>query len=299
MPTAGTLLRAARERQGLHIDVLAAAIKVSPRKLEALEADQLGELSGATFARALALAVCRTLRIDARPVLDRMPPAGPFALVPPDSGLNMPFREGAVRSLRRGDDTRQARFAARPLLWGAGVLLVASVALFLVPPLSRWGGGSALPAPASLPASAASAASLASPPVPAASTPSAASAPASGPDAVVPGAGQPGQAGGAASGPMAETVFSAPPAGTDAAAVAAAMQLQLRVTEASWIEVRDARGTVLLSRTVSPGEQVGLNGAEPLALLVGNAAATQLVFRGRTVDLASRSRDNVARLQLP
>ena len=98
---------------------------------------------------------------------------------------------------------------------------------------------------------------------------------------------------------MVETVFSAPPTGTDAAAVAAAVLLQLRVTEASWIEVRDARGTMLLSRTVSPGEQVGLNGAEPLALVVGNAAASELVFRGRAVDLASRSRDNVARFQLP
>ena len=36
-PSAGALLKAAREKQGLHIAALAAAIKVSPRKLEALE----------------------------------------------------------------------------------------------------------------------------------------------------------------------------------------------------------------------------------------------------------------------
>ena len=34
--SAGALLREARERQGVHIAVLAAAIKVSPRKLDAL-----------------------------------------------------------------------------------------------------------------------------------------------------------------------------------------------------------------------------------------------------------------------
>lgn len=299
--TAGALLKAARERQGLHIAALAAAIKVSPRKLEALEANRLGELPDTTFARALAQTVCRTLKIDARPVLDRLPAAGPLPLVPPDSGLNAPFREGSVRSLRKGDDARLARFAVRPMLWGAGLLLLASVALFLVPPVSQWEwrGGAGLPAPGSWPASAASAASLVMPSVPASSTPSAASGPESAPSEAVPGAALPGSSAGAASAPMVETVFSAPPAGTDAAAVAAAVLLQLRVTEASWVEVRDARGNMLLSRTVSPGEQVGLNGAEPLALVVGNAAATELVFRSRKVDLASRSRDNVARFQLP
>ena len=53
-PTAGTLLRAAREKQGLHIAALAAAIKVSPRKLDALENDRWHELPDATFVRALA-----------------------------------------------------------------------------------------------------------------------------------------------------------------------------------------------------------------------------------------------------
>ena len=67
--TAGSLLRAAREKQGLHIAALAAAIKVSQRKLEALEGDRYDELPDATFTRALAQTVCRTLKVDARPVL--------------------------------------------------------------------------------------------------------------------------------------------------------------------------------------------------------------------------------------
>ena len=69
-PGAGALLKAARERQGLHIAALAAAIKVSPRKLDALENDRWDELPDATFTRALAQTVCRTLKIDARPVLE-------------------------------------------------------------------------------------------------------------------------------------------------------------------------------------------------------------------------------------
>ena len=54
--SAGALLRAAREKQGLHIAALAASIKVTPRKLDALEHDRWDELPDATFTRALAQA---------------------------------------------------------------------------------------------------------------------------------------------------------------------------------------------------------------------------------------------------
>src|SRR5689334_24448147 len=93
-PSAGRLLREARERQGLHIAALAAAIKVPPHKLEMLEADRFDALPDATFTRALAQTVCRALKID---------PAGVLVLLPPTSaghrlehvggGLNAPFRE--------------------------------------------------------------------------------------------------------------------------------------------------------------------------------------------------------------
>ena len=78
--SAGALLRAARERQGMHVAALAAAIKIPQRKLEALESDRLDELPDATFARALALTVCRALKIDPAPVLAVLPLAGAQAL---------------------------------------------------------------------------------------------------------------------------------------------------------------------------------------------------------------------------
>jgi len=73
--SAGQMLRAARERSGLQLPALAAAIKVTPRKLEALEADRLDLLPDPTFARALATAVCRALKVDAAPVLALLPRA--------------------------------------------------------------------------------------------------------------------------------------------------------------------------------------------------------------------------------
>ena len=71
--TAGALLRAYRTDLGLDIDALASAIRVPVAKLQALEDDRLDELPDAVFARALALAVCRQLKIDAAPVLALLP----------------------------------------------------------------------------------------------------------------------------------------------------------------------------------------------------------------------------------
>jgi cytoskeleton protein RodZ len=71
--TAGALLRQYREAHGFQLDTLAQALRVSPAKLEALEADRLGDLPDAMFARALTLAVCRQLKTDASPVLALLP----------------------------------------------------------------------------------------------------------------------------------------------------------------------------------------------------------------------------------
>ena len=86
-------MQAAREQQGLNLMALAAAIKVAPAKLEALEAGRFDELPDATFARALAQAVCRALKIDPAPVLAQMPGSPPSRLERVDEGINAPFRD--------------------------------------------------------------------------------------------------------------------------------------------------------------------------------------------------------------
>ena len=282
------MLRAARERQGLHIAALAAAIKVSPRKLDALENDRWQELPDATFVRALAQTVCRTLKIDARPVLEKLPIPAPVALDRHDSGLNEPFRERPGR-----EEPGLAASAIKPMVWAAALLMIAAALVYFLPAgiFSRVARPDAVASsPVNLPAASASAAlSISASVIPAAS-----SAGVEAPSAVA-SAAVPTQA------PGGETVFSAPPAATAASGVqtpVASGLLQLRTSEASWIEVRDAKGTFLLSRTVLPSESVGLDGQLPLRLTIGNASATQLQFRGQAVDLSTRTRDNVARVEL-
>lgn len=279
--TAGSLLRAAREKHGLHIAALAAAMKVAPRKLDALENDRWNELPDATFVRALALTVCRTLKLDAKPVLDLLPPAETLGLQSIGEHLNTPYRDADGRSA-----SSVAGGAIRPMVWAAALLMMAAVAVVFVP--EGWfkaeapvavalvaPGASSVPVAASAPAVPASVAAVL--PDVAAPPPAASAA------AMVPSAG--------------ETVFSAPPPSA-LQAVAVVGAVQLRTNEPSWVDVRDARGQVLLSRIVQPGESVGLDGAPPLRLTIGNAAATQLSFRGQTVNLTPSTRDNVARVEL-
>jgi cytoskeleton protein RodZ len=91
-PSAGSLLRQAREAAGLHVAALAVALKVPVRKLEALEDDRYEALPDTVFIRALASSVCRTLKVDPQPILDRLPQGHAPRLVPERQAINAPFR---------------------------------------------------------------------------------------------------------------------------------------------------------------------------------------------------------------
>lgn len=272
--SAGALLRQARQAQGLHIVALAASIKVAPRKLEALEADRFDELPDATFARALALTVCRVLKINAEPVLSRLPQPRGHRLEHVALGLNAPYDEKPGH----GDPERWA-LLKRPALWGTLVVLIGAAVVWWLPArlwessLSTFSSQSADAKPSGQ-----------------------ASAGAVAPTAPVTAA------------VVVETVHSAPPpeaaasmpgpAPQTSGAASAPAVLVLHTTGESWVEVMDARGQRLLSRHLQAGETVGLDGGAPLRVTVGNVAATQLSYRGRSIDLAATTRDNVARIEL-
>jgi len=301
--TAGGLLRAAREKQGLHIAALAAAIKVTPRKLDALEHDRYDELPDATFTRALAQTVCRSLKIDPQPVLALLPLAETATLDHVTGTLNAPFRERPGRD----DPSGLAVSAIRPMVWAGVALMVAAVLVYVLPS-SLW--QSAQPAPTSAPSVPAPAPVAASEPAPAAVAAAAsavevppAAASAASAAAVVASAPVPAPA--AAPAPVVEAARPAPPPPQVAAApmpapasASPSTLVQLRADAPSWVEMRDGRGQVLISRIVQPGESVGFDGTLPIKLTIGNAPATKLSFRGKPVDLAPATRDTVARLEL-
>ena len=261
-PSAGALLRQARQAQGLDVSALAAAMKVAPHKIELLEADRFAELHDATFARALAQGVCRTLRVDAAPVMALLPQAQGQGLDHINQGLNMPFRDRSSGAL-----PNDWSVLTKPVVWAPLLIALLAAALYFIP--ADWTGLTRQ-------------AVLAEPS-------SAASAPAAVAGAVI--------------ATVVETVYSAPAqpeaAGASAPLVATVSGLlQFRTTSQSWVEVLDARGQMLLSRVIQPGETVGLDGSLPLRVKIGNSAGTQLMFRGELVELTPFSRENVARLEL-
>ncbi len=90
---------------------------------------------------------------------------------------------------------------------------------------------------------------------------------------------------------------SAPEAAAAPASDATALRLTFR--DRSWVEVRQADGTVLVSQNNAAGTTRVIEGRPPYLLVIGNASKVTLEYRGRTVDLApSISRDDVARLRL-
>jgi len=308
--TAGALLRQARQARGLHIAALATAIKVAPRKLELLEADRFDELPDATFTRALAQTVCRSLKIDAAPVLALLPqPQQGHRLEHLSQGLNAPFRDKP----RRVTPT-DLGFLKNVWVVGALVLAVGAVAVYLAP--AGWIG-------AALPGAAGGAASTAARSAPAGSEPG----PTMPPNTVVesvtlPGAGpgastatplfppgtvstSPAATPPAASVPAAPAAPAPPAMAASPSAVAAPASaprvtsgaLLVKASAESWVEVVDGRDTVLVSRLLQPGESLGLDGASPLRVRIGNASATSVTYRGRAIDLVP-TRDNVAKLEL-
>jgi len=271
--TAGQWLKAVRQERGLHIAALAAMLKVPQAKLEALEADRYADLPDATFARALAKAVCRTLKVDAAPVMALLPRGDDHELHV-SLGINTPYREAG-----RSGDGLSVQWLQKPFVWVAGLVLLAAVAVYLMPAgwLERTPAAAA-PMAASAPAS--EPLLIAAPPAVAPSEPASVSTQLPQPTASAP------------------VLTASKPAPTPTAPVAGQLALTLKASEPSWVEIIDAQGETLISRVLAGGEEEQLSGVAPLKVKIGNVAGTQLLVRGKPMDLLPQSKDNVARLEL-
>ena len=300
--SAGDILRLARESQRLTLDQLAAAIKVSPVKLAALESGALDQLPDANFARALAMAVCRSLKIDAASVLAGLPAARAMPLHAEKPPLNQPFKDS-----RRTSPLFDQPWALGSLLslkWLAPLaLLLAALAVYFLPDsveLPAWahlGGVSAASQSASEPEAPASVPEvLEAPSQPASVTPMPPSSAASslsptltldtGTDAAASGAS------------AADGVASVSADGGLAPVAVLGHDLVLTIAESSWVDVRDGAGAKLVSRHADVGEVLTLQGRAPLKLRIGNASGVKATYSGKALDLVPFTRNNVARLEL-
>jgi cytoskeleton protein RodZ len=301
--SAGAMLRQFRESAGLHIAALAVALKVPVKKLEALEADRYDLLPDVVFARALASSVCRNLKVDATPVL---------ALLP-QSSMQL-YRQGATPEnasftaySSSAKHLNRASVSGPAMLAGCVLVLATAIVVFL-PSIKTFsqlftfdfvtiGGSKTNPNDAGELRSDLTI-NRVDPLVPSTQPDTNAGSPLT----LLPSLQT-----AAATQSSSEPVMPPPSNGAATSVVGldspAAKPVDRLITfsaeaKSSWIEVTDAKGAVVLSRTLGAGEIVSTSGSLPLTVVVGRADVTRVQVRGQSFDLAAHSRDNVARFEV-
>jgi cytoskeleton protein RodZ len=266
------LLVEARQAAGIPLDALSLALKVPVKRLESLEAGRYDELPDMTFARALAMSVCRYLQIDSQVVLERMPLAHVTRLGDPGVvGGDTMYATGEGLALSPVSIVR------RPPVLVALALLLAAGLLYTLPEATDPAPVDAAPAaePAPAPATEAATTTLPAPvPVPVPAPPTA---------------------------PVAAQPVPAPvPVEPTAAPVAPNRSVVLRVSaqEETWLQVIRPDGRVLMDRLLQTGDVVDMGSAPPYTVVLGRASAAQVFVRGQAIPLAPHTRGDVARYEV-
>lgn len=100
----------------------------------------------------------------------------------------------------------------------------------------------------------------------------------------------------AAGAPPNATMTPAPPAPQTAANLP--NPLQLTISQDSWIEIRLADKSIVVSRIMKAGTTEAFNVDGTMSIIVGNAAGVEASLRGKPLPLGPTTSSNVARLDL-
>ena len=295
--SAGALLRQARQAQGVALEDLAATLKVPVEKLQALEDEDWQRLPDVVFLRALAQTICRTLHLEAAPVLALLPQQKVTALAP-QGGLNAPMRERGVPSIL-ATNTKHSPWPWVVLLLivlgGGGYLGVQWMA-------PEWVRG--VSTTVSAPSDPAGDSPLFSPAVPeegdggnmgdgaqAGEVPTVQAAALMQPALPEEEGAQPDFA---APAPAAE------PAAAPAAQAAASVSPVLRITAkgATSVQVLDAQQRLLIEKILQDGEVFSTSAPKPLTVAVGKADLATVEVNGAPFDVQAVARSNVARFEV-
>ncbi|MDT3735076.1 MAG: DUF4115 domain-containing protein [Denitratisoma sp.] len=264
VPGPGAMLRMAREARDTSVAEVAAALKMSPRQIEAIENEDFSRLSGATFIRGFVRNYARLLKIDAAPVLAAL--AEQAAL--PQAELNAPADAGVKMPM---SGSRQGKGLVGSTVLALGVLGIALALYFDAIDIDYFLGPKAGPATSM----------------------------AGGAPQIVQPLPQPAAAGQ----PTAQTEGTVAVTQPDDAPVQPALtpgvqQLIFSFDGSSWVEVKDAGGHTVFSQMNAKGTTQVVEGRPPFQLVVGNASHVRLHYKDQPVDLRPHTRVEVARLTL-
>jgi cytoskeleton protein RodZ len=278
---AGGQLKAAREAAGLSLDQVAQQLKLAPRQVRALEEENFGMLPGRTFTRGFMRNYARLVNLDPDLLVAHLPDAAhaPSLEPPPLHSTGTTMAE------------LPTAYAHTPSFgrWLIPLVLVAAIVAAAGYEWYRGRPASVAPPP------------RATQTAPAPNTPDVSTTPL--PNPVAPDSGAPATgAAPATSGGLAPPGAAQPESPQPAAAVAANAAvdavLVIRYEGPSWTEIRDSAGRMLISRLVGADSIEPFDGVPPFSIVIGNARAVTLLYRGQPVDLVPYTRLNVARLVL-
>lgn len=288
VPAPGTQLAARRQELGLSIEQVASQLNLASRQIQAIETDNYAALPGMASVRGFIRAYAKLLKVEPAPLLllianETIGPSGALPLGPPLS--TTPFSDNRLSSMSRYS------LPSKPVMIVLLIaLLVATLIgwhLELIPGLpqsmtSKLGKGLTF-----LSASGASAPETVS--VGAADTPYTTSAGMATEPIIASIAVQ-------AATPVPSGALAAPAAGD--AAINAKDMLVLKMREDSWVEIKRPDDSMLISRVAKAGTTEAFKVKESLLLTVGNASGVDATLRGKSMQLESDAKSNVARIIL-
>lgn len=76
------------------------------------------------------------------------------------------------------------------------------------------------------------------------------------------------------------------------------VRVKLVFTGNAWVSVKDKSGNTVYDKTAKAGGEEYVEGVPPLKFHIGNVSATQVVFNGETIDLSPNTYNNMARVTL-
>ncbi len=281
----GAVLREKRVAMGLSVADVSAQIRLAPRQIEALEADDFGNLPELPFVRGFVRSYAKLLQLDDQPLLAMLPDPHPVHERIEPVSVGVPFD---IKQLSKQQNKT----------WLAASAGVAMIALAF----AAWHFST--PRKASVEKAESTSVLEMAVVLPEQTFAGSAVARADGADAhpnevqVKPNAA-------AAANPSLKReiapVQSAVPA-TKVIATPVTESIKLRVVfdGESWSEIKDSTGRILSSQVNAPGSELNLNGKAPYELVIGNARTVHLYRRGQPVDLTRyiNKTSEVARLTL-
>lgn len=74
--------------------------------------------------------------------------------------------------------------------------------------------------------------------------------------------------------------------------------LVMKFTADSWVRLTDKNAKVIYEKMLHSGDVETIQVSPPISILIGNAAATTMVFNGKQIDFSGNTKNNVARITL-